>query len=1059
MSMRFVRLPLAGLLLALAGVVHASEPVVFKHVAQSVEDRAEANQPVEALILIDDSSELAAEAQAWAQSPPLRELDAEQYDLRLKDRSRRLGGLRQQVASEVADPDLDILREFEDFPILHVRLKSGWALDALKDHPKVLSIDEVTTLRPNLAQSLPLVQQPIVAADGWVGTGTSIAILDTGVDYTNPAFGFCTAPNTPSNTCKVVFAADFGVNDGQLDDSGHGTVVAATALGVAPGAKIIALDVFRGFNVATDVDVIAGLQWVLANRNAYNIAAVNMSLGGGRFYSPIPATDAWGTAIQRVIDAGIVVVAASGNAGYKDSLNIPAAYANVVSVGAVYDAANLPDMICSDPVKYADLVACWSNSADFLSILAPGSAITAGGRTASGTSLAAPHVAGAASVMRQVFPADTAGQIGVRLQAGPLTMDPRNGLFAPRLSLLDSIITWDQSILETRVGGGGTVTPGAGVYAPGEQLALTATPDFGFVFAGWKGACVGLSPQCAVTMNGNKSVEATFNVVPTAIPFGQTVGGLRGRVGEGRFYYVDVPAGIPELSIRTRGGAGDVDLYVRRGAAPSLQQFDCRQILAGNAERCTLPNPPAGRYHIMLYAFSGYSGVSLSARDGTLSDQELEFSQAAYSIVESGGSITLPVVRVEGSDGTVSVQYGTVDGSAVANEDYVPRSGTLTFEPGVTVRNIVIPILNDSMVEGNEAFSVVLFAPVNVGLGVYPATSVMIIDDDSNIEFETSNIAVSEETGGVEIVVRRVGGLGGGATVNFKTVGGTAKPKSDFVATKGVLSFAPGEGMKTIFVPIINDNIAESDETFQVVLANAKGATLGAQTVVQVTILNDDHAEFGFESAEVVVVENARFVNVNVLRSGAIGGPASVAFSTSDGTAVAGPDYAARSGVLKFKANAAVATIRINITNDNVLEETEFFQVHLHDPVGATLGAASTTVMILDDDSRFDLELAEVTVSEGDAMAVVPVRRVGNLHTQASVRVRTANGTALAKQDYLVTSVTLTFMPGVEVVPVFIPIVENTLPEPTEYFFVQLSGPKGASLGNASTTVFILDND
>jgi hypothetical protein len=90
---------------------------------------------------------------------------------------------------------------------------------------------------------------------------------------------------------------------------------------------------------------------------------------------------------------------------------------------------------------------------------------------------------------------------------------------------------------------------------------------------------------------------------------------LAGAVGSQKHFFIDVPAGLPNLTVQISGGTGDVDLYVKFGAAPTLSSYDCRPYLNGNSETCTFSNPAAGRWHIMLNAYSSYSGVTLVAND------------------------------------------------------------------------------------------------------------------------------------------------------------------------------------------------------------------------------------------------------------------------------------------------------------------------------------------------------------------------------------------------------------------------------------------------------------
>jgi subtilisin family serine protease len=142
---------------------------------------------------------------------------------------------------------------------------------------------------------------------------------------------------------------------------------------------------------------------------------------------------------------GILTVAASGNDAVTDAIGIPACTPGVVSVGAVYDD-NVGGLTwggssqCTDNSTYADKITCFSNSASFLTMLAPGALSTAAGITMGGTSQATPHVSGAVAVLRAAFPADTLDETVARLTSTgiPIT-DSRNGVTVPRLDLLAAV--------------------------------------------------------------------------------------------------------------------------------------------------------------------------------------------------------------------------------------------------------------------------------------------------------------------------------------------------------------------------------------------------------------------------------------------------------------------------------------------------------------------------------------------------------------------------------------------------------------------------------------------
>jgi uncharacterized repeat protein (TIGR01451 family) len=167
-----------------------------------------------------------------------------------------------------------------------------------------------------------------------------------------------------------------------------------------------------------------------------------MSMGDGIINtSPCTTNNPFLTPLANAISAGILPVASAGNDAFTNGLGSPACTPGVISVGAVYDAnsAGINWGICTDLTIAADKVTCFSDSASFLTMLAPGALITAGGITMGGTSQASPHVAGAVAVLHSAFPAETPSQTQARLvNSGTAVTDARNGLVKPRLNLLEA---------------------------------------------------------------------------------------------------------------------------------------------------------------------------------------------------------------------------------------------------------------------------------------------------------------------------------------------------------------------------------------------------------------------------------------------------------------------------------------------------------------------------------------------------------------------------------------------------------------------------------------------
>jgi len=247
---------------------------------------------------------------------------------------------------------------------------------------------------------------------GYTGSGYTVAVIDTGVDYTHPAF-----------QGRYVGGWDFVANDADpMDENGHGTHVAgiiaanhSSLVGVAPGANIAALRVLDASGSGSFSNVQRALQWVIEHQQQYNIVAVNLSLGSGN-YASNPFTFLSGE-LRALKDLGVFVAAASGNSFYaygsQQGLSFPAVSSLTVSVGAVWDGAYGSVSWSSGAQDYstaADRVTSFTQRSSALNLLAPGAFIYStyvggGFVNMAGTSMATPFVAGAAVLVHQALDA------------------------------------------------------------------------------------------------------------------------------------------------------------------------------------------------------------------------------------------------------------------------------------------------------------------------------------------------------------------------------------------------------------------------------------------------------------------------------------------------------------------------------------------------------------------------------------------------------------------------------------------------------------------------------
>ncbi|GAA2834006.1 S8 family peptidase [Kribbella solani] len=446
-------------------------------------------------------------------------------------------------------------------------------------------------IRPVLDKSVPQIGAPDAWKAGYEGTGVEVAVLDTGVDATHPDL-----------TGKVKESQDFsGSPSGTEDHFGHGTHVAATIAGtgagaggtrkgVAPKADLLVGKVLGDDGYGYDSWIIAGMEWAAAE----GAKVVNMSLGG-------EATDGTDPLSQAVNDitaqTGTLFVVSAGNEGQDESVGTPGAAASALTVGAVDREDKLADFSSRGP-RLGDSGLKPEITAPGVGIIAARASGTDMGdpvdqlyTAASGTSMAAPHVAGAAVLLAQQHPDWKADQLKNALVSTAKTQ-PDQTVYAQGAGRVDLTRAVAQKVTASGVADFGTQTAEAGTrtitYRNDSGNAITLNLSVQVTNLDDKKPATGFGLPATVTVPANGAADVALSLDPAKLGRGQYSGWIVatgpdgvvthtavGALRSGPMHKVTLravsldgkPTGSPVVSLYGDNSRSDVLAWIRNGSS------------------------------------------------------------------------------------------------------------------------------------------------------------------------------------------------------------------------------------------------------------------------------------------------------------------------------------------------------------------------------------------------------------------------------------------------------------------------------------------------------------
>ncbi len=389
-------------------------------------------------------------------------------------------------------------------------------------------------------------------------------------------------------------------------------------------------------------------------------------------------------------------------------------------------------------------------------------------------------------------------------------------------------------------------------------------------------------------------------------------------------------------------------------------------------------------------------------------DELITLTIMDLTIQEDVGIAQVPLEVSPAAPTALIVPYQTIEQSAIEGQDYSLSQGQLTIPVGNTTAIIEVPILDDPLMEPAETFIVRLSEVA--GTARDPGEATVTIEDDDVYQLRVEDASALESDRELTFTVQlNPPHPSQTVRVKYETHDGTATATMDYQASHGTLEFSPGMVSRQVSIPLLDDTIEESEETFLFQLSAPEHAALSDVTEARGTIQDDD----GEPTVSIYDQEGAEGAG-SLLLPVRLSRPSSqlvtVQFASSDGTANAGSDFVTSQGIVIFQRGSTEGKIRIQILEDSEVEADETFRVTLSNARHARIAQETGIGTILDNDGSPTVSVQSVSVSRSVAVFEL------NLSTSSALPVvvsyASQDGSALAGKDYKPVAGQVIFAPG-----------------------------------------------